>query len=236
MKKILGLTIAALMVMGLVGGGTWAYFSDTEVSTGNTIEAGTLNLTVDITDGGGAITGIVTPGGDGANEFIEFPTNLAPSDSGTMVFTATGAGSVDGTLTIASTVTTTDGVAALEPESSATTPTNNAGTDGDLDEYMGVWLTQQINAGSVVDILGATAAYAELEDLEAVLDAVDEDLTAADVVTFTLYWEIYQDVHGSGTNTVFDDGSGDDVQADDNVIQGDTATIDMTFTYTQTTP
>lgn len=44
MKKILGLTVAALMVMGLVGGGTWAYFSDTETSTGNSLLAGTLDL------------------------------------------------------------------------------------------------------------------------------------------------------------------------------------------------
>jgi spore coat-associated protein N len=44
MKKILGLSIAALLVIGLVAGGTWAYFSDTEASTGNTFTAGTLNL------------------------------------------------------------------------------------------------------------------------------------------------------------------------------------------------
>jgi len=46
MKKILGLTIAALLVMGLVGGGTWAYFTDVETSTGNTFAAGTLDLEV----------------------------------------------------------------------------------------------------------------------------------------------------------------------------------------------
>ena len=33
MKKILGLTVAALMVMGLIGGGTWAYFTDPEQIT-----------------------------------------------------------------------------------------------------------------------------------------------------------------------------------------------------------
>ena len=38
MKKILGL------VMGLVGGGTWAYFSDTETSAGNVLVSGTLDL------------------------------------------------------------------------------------------------------------------------------------------------------------------------------------------------
>jgi len=47
MKKILGLTIAALLVMALVGGGTWAYFSDTETSTGNILTAGTLDLNID---------------------------------------------------------------------------------------------------------------------------------------------------------------------------------------------
>ena len=47
MKKILGLTVVALLIMGLVGGGTWAYFSDPESSTGNTFAAGTLDLEVD---------------------------------------------------------------------------------------------------------------------------------------------------------------------------------------------
>lgn len=47
MKRILGLTVAALMVMGLVGGGTWAFFSDPETTTGNTLSAGTLSLSVE---------------------------------------------------------------------------------------------------------------------------------------------------------------------------------------------
>jgi spore coat-associated protein N len=47
MKKILGLTVAAILVIGLVGGGTWAYFSDTEESTGNVFSAGTLDLGLD---------------------------------------------------------------------------------------------------------------------------------------------------------------------------------------------
>ncbi|MFH1032651.1 MAG: TasA family protein [Chloroflexota bacterium] len=44
MKKILGLSIVALLVMGLVGGGTWAYFSDTEQTATNVLTAGTLDL------------------------------------------------------------------------------------------------------------------------------------------------------------------------------------------------
>jgi predicted ribosomally synthesized peptide with SipW-like signal peptide len=46
MKKILGLTIAALLVIAMVAAGTFAYFSDTEQSTANTFTAGTLDLKV----------------------------------------------------------------------------------------------------------------------------------------------------------------------------------------------
>jgi len=45
-KKILGLTLAVVLVIGLVAGGTWAYFSDTETSTGNVFSAGTIDLEV----------------------------------------------------------------------------------------------------------------------------------------------------------------------------------------------
>ncbi len=51
MKKILGLTIAAVVIIGLVAGGTWAYFSDTETTTGNTFTAGTIDLSLDPTTG-----------------------------------------------------------------------------------------------------------------------------------------------------------------------------------------
>lgn len=59
MKKILGLTVAALLVIGLVGGGTWAYFSDTEETTGNIFSAGTLDLGV-ANSGGANPTGSTT--------------------------------------------------------------------------------------------------------------------------------------------------------------------------------
>ena len=46
MKKILISLMAIALVVGLVGAGTMAYFSDTETSTGNTFTAGTLNITL----------------------------------------------------------------------------------------------------------------------------------------------------------------------------------------------
>ena len=51
MKRILGLTIALLLLIGMAGIGTWAYFSDVETSTGNVLAAGTLDLKTDDVDG-----------------------------------------------------------------------------------------------------------------------------------------------------------------------------------------
>lgn len=89
MKKIFGLTVAALMVMGLIGGGTWAYFSDPETSTGNILTAGTLDLEL-----GG--TGQVLTAAIG---------NVKPGDgepNGTSAsVTLTNSGNLDGELDIA---------------------------------------------------------------------------------------------------------------------------------------
>ena len=71
MKKILGLTIAALLIIGMVGGGTWAYFSDTETSTDNTFTAGTLDLKLQ-DDDESATDGVTASW---------FNDNMAPGDS-----------------------------------------------------------------------------------------------------------------------------------------------------------
>ncbi|MFC1976779.1 TasA family protein [Chloroflexota bacterium] len=94
MKKILGLTIAALLVMGLVGGGTWAYFSDPESSTGNILTAGTLDLTINSANDPVTILSIANayPGASGGNS-----TTLANAGSlnGTLDIAITGVGNIE---------------------------------------------------------------------------------------------------------------------------------------------
>ncbi len=51
MKKIIISLMAVMITVGLVGIGTYAIFSDTETSLGNTFTAGTLDLTVNDKDG-----------------------------------------------------------------------------------------------------------------------------------------------------------------------------------------
>jgi predicted ribosomally synthesized peptide with SipW-like signal peptide len=93
MRKILGLTIAALLVIGLAGVGTWAYFSDVETSSGNELVAGTLDLTPD------------TPGA-----FITSLTDLVPeADNAEQQIEVTNAGSIDASsMDIDITITATD--------------------------------------------------------------------------------------------------------------------------------
>ncbi len=51
MKRIVGLTIAFMLLVGMASIGTWAYFQDTETSTGNVLAAGTLDLKTNNFDG-----------------------------------------------------------------------------------------------------------------------------------------------------------------------------------------
>ena len=221
-RKILVSVMVIALAGALVGGGIYAYFSDTETSTGNTFTAGTLNL-VPSTSGtgpGGKYT--VTAGGDGVNGKVVF-TTLAPGDSGSITWELENDGNLDGTLTMASDVTFEEN-GSNEPEDAVAN--NNGGSDGDLDEYMGVRLERD---GTY--ILGDASHYVPFSDLEAVLDAESESLAASDTLTYVLEWKIASDVKGAGADGEF--GTADDVDEDDNIIQSDKATLDITFTLTQ---
>lgn len=50
-KKILGLIIVLLLMAGMSGLSTWAFFTDVETSSGNVLAAGTLDLKTDDQDG-----------------------------------------------------------------------------------------------------------------------------------------------------------------------------------------
>ena len=96
MKKIVGLTIVFMLFIGMVSIGTWAYFSDTETSTGNQLTAGTLDLkTNDV---------------DSVFQTL-YATNLKPGDTiGPSTIQLKNAGSVAGsTLDIAFSYVESDG-------------------------------------------------------------------------------------------------------------------------------
>lgn len=83
-RKVLGSIGVIGAGSAAAGAGTMAYFSDTEESTGNTVSAGTLDLTV---NGASDI--------DGASTSIE---EMAPGDSESRTITLRNDGSVGGDL------------------------------------------------------------------------------------------------------------------------------------------
>jgi predicted ribosomally synthesized peptide with SipW-like signal peptide len=50
LKKIVVLSLIGVVLISLTAAGTWAFFSDTETSTANTVTSGTLNLQVGADD------------------------------------------------------------------------------------------------------------------------------------------------------------------------------------------
>ena len=50
-KKVIGLSVALVLLLGMSGIGTWAYFNDVETSAENVLAAGTLDLKTDDVDG-----------------------------------------------------------------------------------------------------------------------------------------------------------------------------------------
>lgn len=211
MKKIIGLTLMAVMVMTLVGVGTWAYFSDTETSADNTWTAGTLNL-VNVISGTAVGTDvIITEQADGLNDKVEFGTvtPIVPGDSGTITWTLTNTGSTNGSLSLVAATTFTEGAAPNEPELTAD-PDSSQGLD---DELM-VWVSS--TGGSSADVYGNTSTYLPMSGLAASLNSSEVAITmdASAVIVYVLHW----DVPGETTG---------------NEIQGDTAELDIIFTLTQ---
>ena len=111
MKMLASLVLVGIVLFG-IGAGTWAYFDDTETSSGNYIAAGTLDLKL----------------GDGSSTWLDDPyipnytvKDVYPGWSDWLDFYAKNFGSIDGDLYM--TVTYTEGVGETpEPEGTPDDP------------------------------------------------------------------------------------------------------------------
>lgn len=136
MKKLLVLALATLLVTGLITGGTFAYFSDTEASDGNSLTSGTLVLNLN-----GAHTG--------ATMFTA--TNVKPGATGSGNATLANAGTIAGTLDVAFSAITDTG--AIVGSSHFADGTGNLGGAAQLAAYFDLdnsstWTTGDIGLKS----------------------------------------------------------------------------------------
>ena len=224
MNRTLGLILAIILALCLLAGivgGTYAYFSDTETSTDNHMTAGTLDLVPLVTGSysGDSSLYSVAAGGNGINGNVTFGM-IAPGQTGTIEWVLSNTGTLGGTLTIASTSTFTEN-GTNEPEGAVSG--NNGGGNGDLDDYLKVTLqrgvgTDQASAEAALSyILGSAGSPVAISGLDAVLNAEGQTLAASganDTIVYVLTWSLPDD-------------------PDINIVQSDTAEIDVTFTLTQ---
>lgn len=221
LKRIVGLSLAAMLVMSMVAVGVWAYYSDRETSE-SVLLAGTLDLSPGTSGTGPLGKYTVTPGGDQVNGNVVFQS-LIPGDSGIITWALTNAGSISGTLVVSSNITFSD---VDQNEVEAAVPGNNGGDNGDIDTYVGVKLQRGIGddeAGATANLtylLGSAGNYVAFSNLQPALNSAGTAMAAdggKDTVVYILNWEI-----GSLFGSV-----------NPNIIQSDRAQIDVTFTLEQ---
>ncbi len=101
-RRVLGGLVTVGGASAAAGAGTFAFFSDTEDSTGNTIEAASLNLTIDGEDDTETTT--VTATGTNGN-------GIVPGDSGSGSSSITNDGDIDGYIDVSITDASTNALA-----------------------------------------------------------------------------------------------------------------------------
>lgn len=116
-RKVLLSVLALVVTIAMVAGISFAYFSDTETSNGNTFTAGTLDLKIN---------------GDDVNVVAFNVTNMSPGNQPKRSYVLENAGSLSGKLNITSIAVGNFENGIIEPEASAGDVTDPLGELGDV--------------------------------------------------------------------------------------------------------
>jgi spore coat-associated protein N len=126
-KKIMMLLVSATLAIALLGGGVYAYFSDTETSSGNSFTAGSLDLVI---------------GGSGSSSIVL--TGLAPGNSGSSSIQLANNGNIAGNLSM------TAGNL-VDGEGTNWEPETNTAPPGDLSANVDVVVFVDVNSNGLHD-------------------------------------------------------------------------------------
>ena len=212
MKRIIFSLMTLVAVLTVSGAGSFAYFSDTETSTGNTFTAGTLNLQV--WDPGSSwvddpnVPVLISSGyyDSGIGDIIN---NLKPGDEGTFIVPIRNDGSVNGVakLQFVNLVDYENGV--IEPECEAEGGTWNGtcsidGGEGELSRNLDVVIKYGVEvkasgtlydlvAGGVIELGDLTAGAEENVVMEFSIDyETVGNIIQSDSVDFDITFELIQ--------------------------------------------
>jgi len=218
------------MALGMVGG-VFAYFTDTETSTGNTFGAGTLDLLV-TTDGvigspfGPSATMSETPGGNGVNGRVVF-SNLSPGDNGFVYWTIKNIGSIPGSLDIGLTRVSDDdnGINGPEDWADGILDSLDGTPGGDLGKYIRVQMRADLNNdGTYETTLQNGSGEGEIANANYPIGVMrdwnnNHVLAPGETVRVFFEFRLNTDIGGAGIN--------------DNIIQTDSFVLDATFELLQ---
>lgn len=176
MSKVLLSLMMIVLVCTLIGGGIYAYFSDTETSTGNTFTAGTLDLNLD----------------GGNTNIVKFAVgDVAPGSGGHGTWTVSNVGSIDGYLDLESVGITEGAGTSTDPEL-ADEPTHADTTQ--LGNYLMAHLFVDTNNNGTwnsgeTDIFGTNASPAAIKTIASSYD-LNLSLTHGSTNYITLAWSV----------------------------------------------
>jgi spore coat-associated protein N len=190
MRKIAILSVAVLVIIGLVSAGTYAYFSDTESSTNNVLTAGTLDL--NINGGNVAVTTFTA-------------SAVAPGDSGSGSSTLANVGTMAGELDITtSAVTNTPGAGGTEYEGGS----GELGANAQIAMYIDVDQSGTWNAGDIgLQSNGAMYSFPTVLNYDAINNYVSETWNAVETMGISASDDIV-------VNWQVPAGAGNDIQGD----------------------
>ena len=193
MKKILISLMAIALVVGLVGVGIFASFSDTETSSGNTFTAGTLDLKVDGNDDPNVVALDIEP--------------MAPGATGYNTWAVTNTGNIAGDFTLTVGTISDDPGTTPEPEAAL-------GTDlGELSSKLMVILFEDTNNNGALDV-GETALYSDGMGGMAVLSGMPSTYNPSNPTVgggSTVYITLMYELPTNTGNEVMDDSSTFDI-------------------------
>ena len=190
MKKILMSLMAIALVVGLVGAGVVASFSDEETSTGNTFTAGTLDLKVGGQDDPNVVALDIGP--------------MAPGATGYNTWAVTNTGNIAGGFTLTVGTISNDPGTTPEPED---TPDN-----GELSGNLMVILFEDTNndgvfGGTDVELYGdGSGGMALLSGMPGDYDPADPAVSGGSTVYITLRYALSADTGNvvMGDSSTFD--------------------------------
>ncbi len=215
-KLRLGALLAiSVLMLALLIGGLYGYFEDTESSTGNRFTAGTLDLQAAVA---GTTTGpdmdvIAADPPNSAAGHVEFGNvlpGIAPGDGGTITWTLTNIGNVDGNASWS-----VDALGVANLENTIQEPEDEYGDvtdpEGELGAVMSVDLEVSVDGGAYASEYSGT-----LDGLAGQTGGLSSLNPGAHTVVYRLTWSVPD--------------STPDV---DNLIMSDIATLDIVFSLTQ---